>query len=62
MRFGVHVKPAVRASIGFPPDVCKTLERIAQAKRVSVDRVVLGAAEENIQGRWVVAAEERRSL
>ena len=38
-------KPAVRASITFPPDLYKTLEEIAQQKKVSLAWVVRDAAE-----------------
>lgn len=38
-------KPAVRASITFPPDLYETLEEIAQQKKVSLAWVVRDAAE-----------------
>jgi predicted DNA-binding ribbon-helix-helix protein len=41
-------KAAVRASIGFPPDLYKTLEEIAQQKKVSLAWVVREAAGKDI--------------
>ena len=38
-------KPAVRASITFPPDLYDTLEQIAQQKKVSLAWVVREASE-----------------
>jgi hypothetical protein len=38
-------KPAVRASITFPPDLYETLEEIAQEKKVSLAWVVRDASE-----------------
>ncbi len=41
---------AVRASITFPPDLYKTLEHIAQQKKVSLAWVVRDAVERYIAG------------
>lgn len=43
---------AVRASISFPPDMYKTLEGIAQDKKVSLAWVVREAAEKYIGDKW----------
>ena len=43
-------KAAVRASISFSPDLYKTLEEIAQQKKVSLACVVRYAAEKYIVG------------
>jgi metal-responsive CopG/Arc/MetJ family transcriptional regulator len=44
----VQRKAAVRASITFPPDLYKTLEEIAQQKKVSLAWVVRDAAEKYV--------------
>jgi metal-responsive CopG/Arc/MetJ family transcriptional regulator len=44
----LKAKPAVRASISFPPDVYKTLENMARLKKVSVAWVVRDAAEKYV--------------
>jgi metal-responsive CopG/Arc/MetJ family transcriptional regulator len=41
-------KAAVRASITFPPDLYKTLEEIAQEKKVSLAWVVRDAVEKYV--------------
>ena len=41
-------KPAVRASITFPPDLYETLEEIANKKKVSLAWVVRDAAEQYV--------------
>ena len=43
---------AVRASITFPPDLYKTLEEIAQKKKVSLAWVVREAAANYIADKW----------
>ncbi len=43
---------SVRASISFPPDVYRTLEDIALAKKVSLAWVVRDAAEQYIAEKW----------
>ena len=48
-------KAAVRASITFPPDLYKTLEQIAQSKKVSLAWVVRDAAE-----RYIASEATRR--
>ncbi len=44
-------KAAVRASITFPPDLYKSLEEIAQQKKVSLAWVVREAAEKYVEGQ-----------
>ena len=41
-------RPQVRASISFPPDLYKTLEKLAQLKKVSLAWVVREASEEYV--------------
>ncbi len=43
---------SVRASISFPPDIYRTLEDIALAKKVSLAWVVRDAAEQYIADKW----------
>ena len=45
-------KAAVRASISFPPDLYKTLQSIAQKKKVSLAWVVREAAEMYLIDKW----------
>jgi Ribbon-helix-helix protein, copG family len=54
-------KAAVRASISFPPDLYKTLEKIAQQKKVSLAWVVRDAAEKYIIDQLPLLAKEHRS-
>ena len=44
--------PALRASVSFPPDLYRTLEKIAQQKKVSVAWVVRDAAEKYVADKW----------
>lgn len=48
----VESETAVRASISFPPEVYRTLEEIADKKKVSLAWVVREAAEEYIAEKW----------
>ena len=41
----------VRVSVGFPPDVYRTLEDIARRKKVSLAWVVREAAEQYVEGQ-----------
>lgn len=43
---------AVRASISFPPEIYRTLEEIADKKKVSLAWVVREAAENYIAEKW----------
>lgn len=43
--------PSVRASISFPPAVCREMEGIAAQKKVSLSWVVRDAAEQYLAGR-----------
>jgi len=49
---------AVRASISFPPDLYRTLEEIAQQKKVSLAWVVRDAAEKHVA--HLLAASQRQ--
>jgi hypothetical protein len=42
----------IRASVSFSPEVYRTLEEIADKKKVSLAWVVREAAEEYISGKW----------
>jgi predicted DNA-binding protein len=50
---------AVRASIGFPPEVYETLEGIAKDKKVSLAWVVREAAERYIADKWPLFKGQR---
>ena len=52
-------KPAVRASITFPPDLHENLEQIAKQKKVSLAWVVRDAAERYVASE---AKEETRRI
>lgn len=43
---------ALRASISFPPDLYRTIEQIAQKKKVSVAWVIRDAAEKYVADQW----------
>jgi hypothetical protein len=49
-----------RASVSFPPDLCETLEAIAQQKKVSLAWVVREAAERYVAEQWPLFAMEDR--
>lgn len=51
---------AVRASIGFPPDLYETLEEVAREKKVSLAWVVRDAVERYITERRSMASERKR--
>jgi len=42
---------ALRASVSFPPELYRTLERIAREKKVSLAWVVRDAAEKYVEGQ-----------
>jgi len=46
------ISEAIRASISFPPDVYKTLEDIAQQKKVSMAWVVREAVDMYLSDKW----------
>lgn len=48
---------AIRASISFPPDVYKTLEDIAQQKKVSMAWVVREAVDMYLSDKWPLFSE-----
>jgi metal-responsive CopG/Arc/MetJ family transcriptional regulator len=52
---------AVRASISFPPDLYKTLEEIAEQKKVSLAWVVRDAAEKYVADATSGKAGEKTS-
>ncbi|WP_117299154.1 CopG family transcriptional regulator [Paracidobacterium acidisoli] len=53
-------KPStIRASVGFPPDVYRTLEEIARRKKVSLAWVVREAAEKYVADQWPLFGHTR---
>jgi len=53
------VSASARASVSFPTDLYTELERIAQARKVSIAWVVRDAAEKYIAAQWPLLAERR---
>ena len=51
---------SVRASISFPRDLYKTLQQIAQQKKVSLAWVVRDAVEQYVFDKWPLFEQERR--
>jgi predicted transcriptional regulator len=49
----------VRVSVGFPPDVYRTLEDIARRKKVSLAWVVREAAEQYVEGQTPLFGGQR---
>jgi metal-responsive CopG/Arc/MetJ family transcriptional regulator len=49
-------KSKIRTSVGFPPDLYRTLEQIAKQQKVSVGWIVRDAAEKYITERWPLLA------
>lgn len=43
---------ALRASVGFPPGLYRTLEKMAKQKKVSLAWVVREAAEKYVEDQW----------
>jgi metal-responsive CopG/Arc/MetJ family transcriptional regulator len=52
--------PATRVSVTFPEELYRTLEQIAQQKKVSIAWVVRDAAERYVADQWPLL--ERRPL
>jgi metal-responsive CopG/Arc/MetJ family transcriptional regulator len=55
----------MRASISFPSDVYQELERIAEAKKVSLAWVIREAAEKYVADQWPLfanSASDRRPV
>ncbi len=50
--------PSTRASVSFPVETYKELERLAEAKKVSLAWVVREAAEKYVADQWPLFAEE----
>ncbi len=48
----IEDKGTLRASVGFPPDLYRTLERMARHKKVSLAWVVREAAEKYVADQW----------
>lgn len=44
--------PALRASVSFPPEIYRTLEQLAEKKKVSFAWIVRDAAEKYIAEQW----------
>lgn len=51
-------KSMVRTSVGFPRDLYRTLEQIAEKQKVSVGWIVRDAAEKYIADRWPLLASK----
>lgn len=47
-------KSALRASVGFPPELYRTLEKMATEKMVSLAWVVREAAEKYVADQWPI--------
>lgn len=47
-----------RASVSFPPELYRTLEKLAQQKKVSLAWVVREAAEKYVQDQWPLFKEQ----
>ena len=45
-------KSAMRASVGFPPETYRTLEKIARQKKVSLAWIIREAAEKYVADQW----------
>jgi predicted DNA-binding protein len=51
-RMKMGSKSALRASVGFPPELYRTLEKMAKQKKVSLAWVVREAAEKYVADQW----------
>ena len=51
-------KRMARMSVGFPPELFHTLERIADQQKVSVAWIVRDAAEKYVSDRWPLLASK----
>ena len=49
-------KSMIRTSVGFPADLYRTLEQIAERQKVSVGWIVRDAADRYIADRWPLLA------
>ena len=58
---GQSLAKATRASVSFPPDVYRELEKLAAAKKVSVAWVVREAAEKYVADQWPLLAGSENS-
>ena len=47
-----------RMSVGFPPELFRTLEQIADQQKVSVGWIVRDAAEKYVSDRWPLLAQK----
>mgnify|MGYP001281180853 CR=1 FL=1 len=52
-------KRMARMSVGFPPDLFRTLEQIADQQKVSVAWIVRDAAEKYVSDRWPLLTPTR---
>jgi metal-responsive CopG/Arc/MetJ family transcriptional regulator len=48
-----------RMSVGFPPELFATLEKIADQQKVSVGWIVRDAADKYVSDRWPLLAQKR---
>ena len=53
----MRTEVALRASVSFPPELYRTLEQIAEQKKVSVAWVVRDAAEKYVAEQWPLFAK-----
>jgi predicted transcriptional regulator len=51
-------KPALRASVSFPDELYRTLEQLAEQKKVSVAWVVREAAAKYVAAQWPLLEEK----
>lgn len=51
-------KRMTRMSVGFPPELIRTLEQIADQQKVSVGWIVRDAAEKYVSDRWPLLAQK----
>jgi hypothetical protein len=54
----VDSKRMKRTSVGFPPELFTTLEKIADQQKVSVGWIVRDAAEKYVNERWPLLAHK----
>ena len=47
-----------RMSVGFPPELFRTLEQISDQQKVSVGWIVRDAAEKYVSDRWPLLAQK----
>lgn len=55
---GSASKPMTRMSVGFPPELFHTLEKMADQQKVSVAWIVRDAAEKYVSDRWPLLAQK----